>query len=219
MFTGIIEEIGTVKSIKSTSNNMILEINAPIVTSDIKLGDSVAVNGTCLTVTSFNNSSFCVDIMPETYNTTSLKTCKASSLVNLERSLRADSRVGGHFVSGHVDGIGTIIARKPNENAIYFDIQVSHPELLQYAIYHGSIAIDGTSLTIFGLSDNFFTISLIPHTIKHSIIGYKQVGEIVNIEYDMFAKLISRAVNYQQQYTNNTNTKIDQDFLKRYGFN
>ncbi|MFO0319639.1 MAG: riboflavin synthase, partial [Neisseriaceae bacterium] len=162
MFTGIIEEIGTVKSIKSTSNNMILEINAPIVTSDIKLGDSVAVNGTCLTVTSFNNSSFCVDIMPETYNTTSLKTCKASSLVNLERSLRADSRVGGHFVSGHVDGIGTIIARKPNENAIYFDIQVSHPELLQYAIYHGSIAIDGTSLTIFGLSDNFFTISLIP---------------------------------------------------------
>jgi riboflavin synthase len=219
MFTGIIEELGTIKSIKSNANNMVLEINANIVMPDIKLGDSIAVNGTCLTVTSFNDKSFCVDVMPETYKTTSLKTCKISSKVNLERSLRADSRLGGHFVSGHVDCTGTIASITPNENSVYIDIKTNNSNLLQYVIYHGSIAIDGTSLTIFGLTENTITISLIPHTIKNSIVGIKQIGDVVNIEYDMFAKLIANAVTQQQKQFINNNTNIDQNFLQQHGFN
>lgn len=219
MFTGIIEELGTIKSIKSNANNMVLEINAVIVMSDTKLGDSIAVNGTCLTVTSFNDKSFCVDVMPETYKTTSLKTCKVSSKVNLERSLRADSRLGGHFVTGHVDCTGTIASITPNENSVYVEIKTNNSNLLQYAIYHGSIAIDGTSLTIFGLTEDRITISLIPHTVKSSVIGHKQIGDVVNIEYDMFAKLIANAVTQQQKQLINNNTNIDQNFLQQHGFN
>lgn len=218
MFTGIIEELGIVKNVRSSSKSMQLEIEANKIITDMKNGDSIAVNGTCLTVTWFTKNSFCVDIMPETFNTTSLRLCKVLSKVNLERSLAIGNRLGGHFVSGHVDGTGTIKSIKPQENAIYYEVELNNPALLQYCIYHGSIAIDGTSLTIFGLTKDTLTVSLIPHTTKNSVIGYKNTGDIVNIECDMLAKLVAQAIKYSPVHENDHNGQINANLLQLHGF-
>ncbi|MFD2442962.1 riboflavin synthase [Bacillus sp. CGMCC 1.16607] len=189
MFTGIIEEIGSVTNIKQTGEAIVLTIEAKKILSDVQLGDSISVNGVCLTVTEFTNNHFSVDIMPETVRETSLKSLKRGSKVNLERAMAAGGRFGGHFVSGHADGIGMIKSKRPFENAIYYEIEVEE-ELLRYIIYKGSVTVDGTSLTVFGVGENSFTISLIPHTFSETILGFKGIGEIVNVESDMLGKYI-----------------------------
>lgn len=214
MFTGIVEEIGQIKKIKHGTNSSVLTISAEKVLSDIALGDSISVNGICLTVTSFTSTTFFVDVMPETINSTSLRSLKQGSSVNLERAMAANGRFGGHFVSGHVDGIGRIITRQAVENAVYYDISVPH-ELMKFIILKGSVAVDGTSLTVFGVSGEKFTISLVPHTLSETVLGEKTVGDIVNIECDMLGKYIEHFIKNQMKEKSSPLTKA---FLNENGF-
>jgi len=190
LFTGIVEEVGTIKAMSYTSEHAIeVTIEAEKVLTDVSIGDSIAVNGICLTVTSFTERTFQVDVMPETVKVTSLNEVKEGSIVNLERSLLPTDRFGGHFVTGHVDGIGEIVKKERDENAVYFYLHVPKT-LMRYFILKGSIAVDGISLTIFGVDEtnNIVNISIIPHTMDVTNLGKKTVGDIVNIECDMLAK-------------------------------
>ncbi|HLO12489.1 MAG TPA: riboflavin synthase [Pseudoneobacillus sp.] len=218
MFTGIIEEIGTISTIKQTGQSIVMTIEANRVLKDVQLGDSISVNGVCLTVTSYTEKQFTVDVMPETVKSTSLRLLKRSSKVNLERAMAAGGRFGGHFVSGHADGIGIIKSKKPFENAVYFEIEVNS-ELQQYIIYKGSIAVDGTSFTVFGVSENSFTISIIPHSLSETIIGLKDIGDIVNVECDMLGKYVdhflARRFNSSEQ---NRKSNMTMQFLEENGF-
>ncbi|MFB4211280.1 riboflavin synthase [Shouchella sp. JSM 1781072] len=191
MFTGIIEEKGTVTEIKKQDQAMQIVVRGDKVLSDVALGDSIAVNGVCLTVTAFTDHTFSVDVMPETFQATTLNQLKTHSAVNLERAMSPMSRFGGHIVSGHVDGKGTVVSRRRVENAVYFDIRVQ-PERTKYIVQKGSVAVDGISLTVFSIKDNQFTISIIPHTLDETIIGSKQVGDEVNIECDVIGKYVER---------------------------
>ncbi|WP_102345034.1 riboflavin synthase [Bacillus sp. Marseille-P3661] len=215
MFTGIIEEKGTVKSIVQSGEAIVMTIAAPKILQDVHLGDSIAVNGVCLTVTSYDSQVFSVDIMPETVRATSLKDLKMGSKVNLERAMAANGRFGGHIVSGHVDGIGTIIKKQPVSNAVYYEIEVDK-SLLRYMLYKGSVTVDGTSLTIFGLTENSFTLSLIPHTLSETIIGDKSRGDIVNIECDILGKYIEKFIS--KGNLQGTETKITNSFLEEHGY-
>ncbi|NWN81054.1 riboflavin synthase [Bacillus sp. (in: firmicutes)] len=192
MFTGIIEEKGKILSLQRVSKEaIILKIKSHKVVDDVHVGDSIAVNGTCLTVTSFDKHSFSVEVMPETMKATSLQFAQVGSNVNLERAMAANARFGGHFVSGHVDGLGKIIRRQPEQNAIYLDIEIP-VELTKYLVKKGSIAVDGVSLTIFNIRDHVFTISLIPHTAMETILGERKQGDKVNIECDMLMKHVEK---------------------------
>lgn len=225
MFSGIVEEIGQVKSIIQAVNDQLsLEIYANQVLSDIKLGDSIAVNGVCLTVTNFNSKCFSLDIMHETVKRTNLQLLKTNTQVNLERALNVNSKLGGHFVTGHIDATGTITKITPVANAISYEINIPY-NLMKYCINQGSIAVDGTSLTLFGVDQNASTIkiSLIPHTQKYSILGSRKIGDLVNIECDMLGKYV---INYLEQAnsSNNLLSKINsaatltQEFLQKNGF-
>jgi len=198
MFTGIIEEMGTIKQIKTVSPQAIkLTVGAKKILTDVHLGDSISINGICLTVTDFNAEQFQVDVMPETIKSTSLSLLGEGSKVNLERSMPANGRFGGHFVSGHVDGTGKITKKVKQENSIYYTIEL--PEnLAEYTLQKGSIAVDGISLTIFERSNHSFIISLIPHTVSETILGLKMEGDIVNIECDMFAKYVHQMFTERQ---------------------
>lgn len=216
MFTGIIEELGTVQKINSKGNTLVLTIQGKKVLEEIRLGDSVAVNGVCLTVTEFNNRYILLDVMPETFKSTSLASLKQGSQVNLERAMSANGRFGGHFVTGHVDATGHIVSIEPKENAIYIHIAIPK-EFTHLALYKGSIAIDGTSLTIFGLDENTVTVSIIPHTAKESVVGLKKVGEIVNLEFDMIGKYLHSFMTKDNQISE-PKSGITTDFLKENGF-
>lgn len=213
MFTGIIEEIGKVKSTNQQPNSLVLTIDAKKMLKDIHLGDSIAVNGVCLTVVSFTSSSFTVDVMPETVKATNIQSLQIGSPVNLERAMSANGRFGGHFVSGHVDGTGKIIRKHTKANAVYYDISVSE-QISHYCIPKGSITIDGISLTIFGLEHNQVTISIIPHTLEQTILGFKKENDIVNIENDLIGKYIIHRLS------SNTGSKssITTEFLQQHGF-
>lgn len=214
MFTGIVEEVGSIKQIQQHANSCVLTIQAEKILSDVSLGDSIAVNGICLTVTSFTDTSFTVDVMPETMKSTSLSSLKVGSFVNLERAMPANGRFGGHFVTGHVDGIGKIVAKRPVENAVYYEI-TAPDSLLKYMILKGSVAVDGTSLTIFDLSSHSFTLSLIPHTLENTVLGKKSVGDIVNIECDMIGKYIE---HFMKRKTNKKPGAMTKQFLQENGF-
>ena len=218
MFTGIIEELGTIKSITTSGEGMKLNIMADIVLSDAKLGDSVAVNGACLTVTSFTNSMFSVDVMPETFRATSLSKLQVGSKVNLERALAVGDRMGGHFVTGHVDGVGTITKITPYDNAQNYTINIDK-ELLKYCVYKGCITVDGTSLTIFGVNPDSVNLAIIPHTVINSVIGSKKVGDIVNIECDMLGKYVANLIHHQAQLqVNSPAGDVTADILLKHGF-
>lgn len=215
MFTGIIEELGTIQRIESKGHTLILNIKAKKVLEDIKLGDSISVNGVCLTVTEFSRNSFCLDVMPETFHSTTLSDLKKGSLVNVERAISANGRFGGHFVTGHVDTVGQIVTREVSENAISLAIQ--YPEKYNhFSLYKGSIALDGTSLTIFAISENQLSVSIIPHTAKESVLGMKQVGDKVNIEFDMIGKYLYSFVERKDSQEHRDLISID--FLKENGF-
>lgn len=215
MFTGIIEELGTVKKMKHASEQSVdMTIGSTKVLEDVHVGDSISVNGICLTVTHFSSNDFQVDVMPETIKSTSLNALTEGSKVNLERSMSANGRFGGHFVSGHVDGTGKITRKQKQENAIYYDIEIPE-ELTKYFLLKGSVAVDGISLTIFNVDQNTFTISLIPHTVSETILGAKKQGDIVNIECDMLAKHVQNLLNNQ---LGSQKEGINQAFLKNNGF-
>ncbi|MCZ0754578.1 riboflavin synthase [Anoxybacillus sp. J5B_2022] len=215
MFTGIIEEVGTVEQMKQAGEAIVFTIGANKILTDVKLGDSIAVNGVCLTVTSFTSRTFTVDVMPETVRATSLRTLARGAKVNLERAMAANGRFGGHFVSGHVDGVGEIIRKEPVANAVYYEIKVPK-SLRKYMILKGSVAVDGTSLTIFGLTDDTFTISLIPHTRAETILGDKQVGDIVNIECDVIGKYVEQFLRQKEE--EKTSPAITLEFLEKHGY-
>jgi riboflavin synthase len=212
MFTGIVEEIGKVTHIEGGRDWIRLTIEAEKVMGDIHLGDSIAINGVCLTVTSFTESSFTVDVMPETVRATSLHDVVKNTCVNLERAMSANGRFGGHFVSGHVDGVGEIVRKERQANAIYYAIRMS-PSLTEQCIHKGSIAVDGTSLTIFKINKEEVTISLIPHTVAHTVLGSKGIGDKVNIETDMIGKYIRTSLQ-----KNENKSAMTMSFLEVNGF-
>lgn len=212
MFTGIIEDKGKVVRIQKDIDSSQLTIVTPKIVSDAKLGDSIAVNGVCLTITNLTSEEMTVDVMPETVKATTIHTLKLGDIVNLERAMSANGRFGGHIVSGHVDGVGTIKSKRPVSNAVYIDIEVPK-ELIENCIPKGSITIDGTSLTLFQVSSNSVTISLIPHTYSETILGMKSVGDKVNIETDMLGKYVL----HHLRKTDNT-SNISMEFLKQNGF-
>ena len=212
MFTGIIEDQGKVTAIKKDENSMQLTIFSPKIVSDAHLGDSIAVNGVCLTITHFNNEEMTVDVMPETVKATTIHTLKLGDFVNLERAMSANGRFGGHLVSGHVDAVGTIKSKRTISNAVYIEIEAAN-DLLTNCIQKGSITIDGTSLTLFKVSHNSVTVSLIPHTYAESILGQKAVGEKVNIETDMLGKYVLHHLKKTEKTSN-----ITMDFLRQNGF-
>jgi riboflavin synthase len=219
MFTGIIEEIGVVANIQRTGESFVLAIEAKKILNDVHLGDSIAVNGVCLTVTSFTGKLFTVDVMPETVKASSLNMVKRGSKVNLERAMAAGGRFGGHFVSGHIDGTGIIKSKQSFENAVYYEIEAEQA-ILKYVILRGSITIDGTSLTVFGVTENSFTLSIIPHTLSETILGLKGSGDIVNLECDMIGKYVGHFINNLSSDTaQKRKTGITAQFLADNGFN
>ena len=191
MFTGIVEEIGTIKAIQKGASSAILRIQAAKIMTDMHIGDSIAVNGICLTVTEFSAKEFAADVMHETLNRTNLGQLRQGSSVNLERAMAANGRFGGHIVSGHVDGVGTVSSIQRDDNAIWYTISAG-PEILKYIVEKGSITIDGTSLTVARVSDKDFAISAIPHTVAITILGQKKVGDKVNLENDIIGKYVEK---------------------------
>ncbi len=212
MFTGIIEEIGKVIKINKNSKSLSLDIEANKVLKDSKLGDSISTNGICLTITKIQKTSFSVDVMYETVNRSTIRNYKLGTTLNLERALLANSRMGGHYVSGHVDGVGKIINIDRIENALVYRIQASN-DILDLMIEKGSVAIDGISLTIVNVYVDSFEVSIIPHTLKDTIMRYKGVNDEVNLETDVMGKYIKKfltGINNKQ--------KIDEKFLINNGF-
>ncbi|MDC7293022.1 riboflavin synthase [Butyrivibrio sp. DSM 10294] len=189
MFTGIIEEIGRVKAISRNSANSRLTIEAKKVLEDVRIGDSIAVNGVCLTVVSFDAVSFTVDVMNETYSRSSLGELRSDSSVNLERAMAAGGRFGGHMVSGHIDGTGRIKATRRDGNAVWYEITAEHA-LLEGIVEKGSITIDGISLTVAKVTTSSFSVSIIPHTLEQTILKDKRPGSVVNLETDMIGKYV-----------------------------
>ena len=191
MFTGIVEELGRVKAIEPQADALRLTIEGPLVVSDAHRGDSIAVCGTCLTVVEHDATSFTADVMQETLNLTSLAGIKVGDPVNLERAMTAATRFGGHVVQGHVDGLGEIISRTPSENWELAKVRIPK-QLMKYIVLKGSITIDGVSLTVNEVGDDFIGLSLIPETLKLTTLGSKQPGDKVNVEADVMAKHIER---------------------------
>lgn len=214
MFTGIIEEIGTIRSIKWGSRSAVIRIRATRIPEDMKKGDSINTNGACLTVISVEKDEFLADIMAETMRKTNFQFLKEGSEVNLERALKLSDRLGGHMVSGHIDGTGKITSYEEEDNALWVTIAAGE-EILKYIIIKGSIAIDGISLTVANLTKNDFSVSLIPYTIKDTTLAKKTKGDLVNLECDMVAKYIERFLTAGKQIKEKA---IDVDYLKEHGY-
>ncbi|UQZ81990.1 Riboflavin synthase [Paenibacillus konkukensis] len=192
MFTGIIEEIGAMRRISKQGQAMILTIGARTILEDVRLGDSIAVNGVCLTVVQYDEASITVDVMPETFRRTTLRKLHAGDPVNLERAMLAGGRFGGHIVQGHVDSTGTIAGRTPEENAVVFQIEPEDKGILKYMIPHGSITVDGISLTLVDVTERSFTVSIIPHTLAQTVLQNKKPGDEVNLEADVLGKYMEK---------------------------
>ncbi len=209
MFTGIIEEIGIVKTIKKGTKSASITVECRKIFDDLKLGDSVSTNGVCLTVTHISNSSFSADLMNETLSKSSLGSLNIGSKVNLERAMPASGRFGGHIVSGHIDGTGKIASIKKDDIAIWYTIKTSQT-VMKYIIEKGSITIDGISLTIAKVTHDNFSVSVIPHTAKETTLSEKGIGCLVNLENDIVGKYIEK---FSQD-----NKGITKEFLTKNGF-
>lgn len=214
MFTGIIEEIGYVKRINQQSRSAQIEIKADKVLGDVAVGDSIAVNGVCLTVVAFDSQHFTADVMPETISKTNLRELKPGSPVNLERALQLGGRLGGHIVQGHVDAVGTIVEKQILEIAIIYRI-ATEPELLQYVVPKGSVAIDGISLTVVDVFQDSFTVSLIPHTAHETVLGEKKPGDRVNLESDIIGRYVKHLMNRNH---GEERQALNLSFLAEHGF-
>jgi riboflavin synthase len=209
MFTGIIEETGIVRSIQKGAKSAVLTIECKKLFDDLKLGDSVATNGVCLTITSIKNQTFTADVMNETLMKSSLGSLMIGSRVNLERAMLVSSRFGGHIVSGHIDGFGKVTSIKKDDIATWYTISTT-PQIMLFIVEKGSIAIDGISLTVASVSHDSFRVSVIPHTARETTLSEKKIGSVVNLENDILGK-------YIKKFTQD-NTRITEDFLYRNGF-
>jgi len=216
MFTGIIQEIGIIKSVNYSGNVNKLKIECPKIVKNAKLGDSIAVNGVCLTICSMGDKWFEADVMPETMRKTSLANIKPSGKVNLEPALRLDERLGGHLVSGHIDGTGNIKEIRKEQNAVWMTLQVA-PEISRYIVMKGSVSIDGISLTVAEVDSSCFCVSLIPATLANTILGEKKAGETVNIECDIVGKYIEKFLLGEGK-SSAERKGLDIDFLLDNGF-
>ena len=212
MFTGIIEEIGTVRRIEHGAKGARLTIQANTVLEDTRIGDSIATNGVCLTVVSMTSDSFSADVMAESLRRSSLGTLQGGSPVNLERAMAANGRFGGHIVSGHIDGTGTIASQKREDNAVWVKIKTPAP-LLRYIVEKGSIAIDGVSLTVAAVTDTDFSVSIIPHTGAQTILLGKKPGDPVNLECDAIGKYVEKLTAPHKTGGISTNFLAENGFL------
>jgi riboflavin synthase len=195
MFTGIVEELGTVAAVEEQGDAIRLTVRAATVLEDAGLGDSIAVNGCCLTVTERTDGTWTADVMQETLDKTSLHGLQPGDRVNLERAVTADKRLGGHLVQGHVDGVGTVLSREPSEHWEVVEIAMP-PHLARYLVDKGSITVDGVSLTVVEAGDDRFTVSLIPETLARTTLGTRRIGERVNLEVDVIAKYVERLLPF-----------------------
>ena len=216
MFTGIVEEVGRIKNICICGNSGQIAIRAQRVLQGTRIGDSIAVNGICLTVTSLQPDGFTADIMAETVRRSSLSIVKKGDKVNLERAMPADGRFGGHIVSGHIDGIGTITAYRKEENAVWVTIKASK-KILQLIIEKGSICIDGISLTVATVNDGEFQVSVIPHTGEETTLLKKKTGDVVNLENDVIGKYVQNLLGINSEIQKKQEQGITMEFLERYG--
>lgn len=227
MFTGIIEEVGSVIAVRKGTHSAVLEIFAERILADVHLGDSIAVNGVCLTVTSFQKNCFTADVMHETLNRSSLSDVRPGKRVNLERAMPAGGRFGGHMVSGHIDGTGEIAEISKDDNAVWYTIQAD-PKLLRYIVEKGSITVDGISLTVAKAGNKDFSVSIIPHTAQVTTLGERKRGDRVNLETDLVGKYVERFLTIGNG-TNKTNETekakgrangggLTREFLEKYGF-
>jgi len=216
MFTGIIEEIGILQSIKKRTESSVLTIKAEKVLRDTHVGDSIAVNGVCLTVTAMGDSCYQADVMAETMRRSNLGELRPGDRLNLERALAANGRFGGHIVSGHIDGTGTITDFEKEGNATWVCVAAA-PKLLRYIVEKGSIAIDGVSLTVAVVDDKSFSVSIIPHTKEETILLKKKIGAVVNLECDIIGKYIEKLLVCPTTEEENK-SGISLEFLREHGF-
>lgn len=217
MFTGIIEEIGTVNNTNMAGGSGELKIAARLILADAKLGDSIAINGVCLTITRINGSEISFDVSAETLRRSNLGILKRGDRVNLERALAADGRFGGHMVSGHIDGTGILIKKRDEGNAIIFTFQVP-PGIMHYLIEKGSIAIDGISLTITDLSDGCFSVAVIPHSLEQTTLGSLRIGSTINLENDLVAKYIEKLTQPRNSEEKKSLSGLSLQLLQQHGF-
>ena len=215
MFTGIVEEVGVIKNIKHGQHSAVLTIQAKTVLEETRIGDSIAVNGICLTVTRLFPDGFSADVMHETLNRSSLGALGVKSPVNLERAMLAGGRFGGHIVSGHIDGTGTIRDVRRDGNAVWYTIQAPEP-ILQLIVEKGSIAIDGISLTVARVDHVSFSVSIIPHTLQETALAFKRAGDIVNLENDCIGKYVAKLIGAEEE--DKAGKGMTREFLQRYGF-
>lgn len=215
MFTGIIEEKGRIIAIRRGVRSSVLQIAGQKIFGDLKLGDSVAVNGVCLTVTDMADSTFTADVMSETLSRSSLGELKPGSPVNLERAMAADGRFGGHMVAGHIDGIGRVTGIRQEENAVWYTI-AAEPELLRYIVEKGSVALDGISLTVAKVTDGDFQVSVIPHTRQETALTEKKTGSTINIECDIIGKYVEKLLSIPKE--TKQESRITENFLMEHGF-
>ena len=211
MFTGLVEELGAVQRIEKSADSFAMTIRARSVLEGLTLGDSIAVNGVCLTATAFDHETFAVGLAPETLKRTNLGDLKPNNPVNLERSLTPASRLGGHFVQGHVDGTGVIKSLRPDNNALWLTIETD-PALMRYIVTKGYIAIDGVSLTVVDTGPDWFNMTLVAYTQQKIILPRKKPGDRVNLEVDILAKYVERLIAREEP------GKLDAGFLKEHGF-
>ena len=213
MFTGLIEEVGTIQNVRRGARSCVLTIGCKKVLEGSQIGDSIAVNGVCLTVTSMGGSYYTADVMAETMNRSSLRQLSTGASVNLERAMPANGRFGGHIVSGHIDGTGTVQSIEPDDNAIWYTI-AAKPNLLRYIVEKGSITIDGISLTVAAVEPTGFSVSTIPHTVRQTNLHQRHKGDFVNLETDVVGKYIEKLLQPEAP-KQNTLTK---EMLLRCGF-
>lgn len=215
MFTGIIEEIGTVRRIQKGRYSAVLTIQASKVLEQTKIGDSIAVNGICLTVTELSEGYFQADVMHETLNRSSLSQITSGSHVNLERAMPADGRFGGHIVAGHVDGVGKILSTRRDDTAVWYMIEAETP-VMRYIVEKGSVTVDGISLTVAQVWENRFSVSVIPHTQEHTVLKERTEGDFVNLETDIIGKYVEKLL--QPAKEPRKESKITKEFLAKYGY-
>ena len=221
MFTGLVEEVGQIRRIGRKGEALVLNIGASVVLEDLKIGDSVAVNGVCLTATTLEGGGFTADVMPETYRHTNLSQLQSGSKVNLERAMLSGGRFGGHIVQGHVDGTGVIVRITRDQNAVVFEIRPDDSELFKFLIPKGSVTVDGISLTVVQATSGSFTVSIIPHTIGETVLHVKKPGDTVNIECDILGKYVDHLLQYGKGHAETPTRKprsMSEEFLSNHGF-
>ena len=216
MFSGIVEEMGAVQAIEKGLAGAKFSILASAILDDLHVGDSVSVSGACLTATKIEDQSFFVDVSTETMNCTNLGTIAVGTPLNLERAMKLNARMGGHLVTGHIDGIGTLRTREQDGNAIYLTVEASE-DIMRYCVPKGSITIDGISLTINSVTAHSFSVAIIPHTAKVTTIGLKQVGDAVNLESDLIGKYVERLLQTNGTLPPSSAPVIDKDYLQKRG--